>query len=68
MVLYPNIARKLIKKGYRIIDIKPKKENNCGSLFVFEVTGDFEKDFNSLMKSLAKDFDAYRDGKDKEAE
>lgn len=49
IVLYPNIARKLLKMGYTIVDIKPKKENPVCSLFIFKIEGDFEKDFNELM-------------------
>lgn len=32
-----SIARKLLKDGYKIIDIKPKKSNHHESAFVFEV-------------------------------
>ena len=49
IVMYPNVARKLLKMGYRIIDIKPKKEDVKSTLFVFAVEGDFEKDFNKQM-------------------
>ena len=48
-VMYPNVARKLLKMGYRIIDIKPKKEDAKSSLFIFAVEGEFKKDFNNLM-------------------
>jgi len=33
-----SIARHLLKDGYRIIDIKPKKTNRHESVFIFEVT------------------------------
>ena len=52
VVLYPNIARKLLKMGYRIIDLKPKKENAKGTLFVFAVEGNFTKDFSDLMAEM----------------
>lgn len=61
IVVYPNIARKLLKLGYKIVDIKPKKENPSCSLFVFAVEGNFEKDFSKLMA----EFDAWL--KEKEA-
>ena len=64
VVLYPNVARKLLKLGYRIVDLKPKKENRSSSLFVFEVIGNFEKDFDRLMK----EFEAYKNEKHKEVE
>ena len=47
--MYPNVARKLLKMGYKVIDIKPKKENPSCSLFIFAVEGNFERDFNKLM-------------------
>lgn len=49
VVIYPQIARKLLHLGYRIIDVKEKKENPEATLFVFEVTGDFREDFDKLM-------------------
>ena len=36
IVFSPQIARYLLKKGYKIIDIKPSRENREKTLFVFE--------------------------------
>lgn len=52
VVLYPNIARKLLKLGYQIVDVKPKKENRSGTLFIFKVEDGFEEEFNKLMKEF----------------
>lgn len=41
------IARHLIQKGHKVIDIKPHKENKDRTIFVFEVDENFEKDFLS---------------------
>ena len=52
IVMYPNVARKLLKLGYKIVDIKPKKEDARSSLFVFAVEGNFKRDFNVLMREF----------------
>ena len=44
--MYPNVARKLLKLGYRVVDIKAKKEDARSTLFVFAVEGNFKKDFD----------------------
>lgn len=49
------IARKLLKKGHKIIDIKPDKNDpqHKRSVFVFEsVTEKFFKDFEEIKKSI----------------
>lgn len=35
------IARKLLKDGYRIVDIKPKRGHQRESVFVFETSSGF---------------------------
>lgn len=50
VVIYPVVARKLLKLGYMIIDIKPKKEDLLQSLFVFYVEGCFWRDYDRLMR------------------
>lgn len=54
VVIYPNVARQLVKLGYRIIDLKPKKENRQKTLFVFAVEGSFMTDFAVLMEELSE--------------
>ena len=43
-VFKPEIARKLLRKQYKIIDIKPFKEDLTRTFFVFKNEGNFEKD------------------------
>ena len=42
LVTDPRIARKLLKKGYVVIDIKPNKSNPDKSVFIFENTEEFK--------------------------
>ncbi len=37
LVFQAELARHLLKQGYRIVDIKPRKENPQSTVFVFEV-------------------------------
>lgn len=48
-VFKPEIARKLLKKNYKIKDIKPFKEDPTRSFFIFKNEGDFEKDLDFLI-------------------
>lgn len=54
VVQFANVARNLVKLGYRIIDLKPKKENHSQSLYIFAVEGNFTSDFDRLMKQYSK--------------
>lgn len=47
-VFKPEVARKLLKLQYRIIDIKPFKENPSKTFFIFKNEGDFEVDLQKL--------------------
>lgn len=42
LVADPRIARKLLKKGFVVIDIKPNKSNPDKSVFLFENTEEFK--------------------------
>ena len=42
LVTDPRIARKLLKKGFFVIDIKPNKSNPDKSVFIFENTEEFK--------------------------
>lgn len=42
LITDPRIARKLLKKGFLVIDIKPNKSNPDKSVFIFENTEEFK--------------------------
>lgn len=41
IILQGDLARHLLKNGYQIVDIKPKKENPQSTVFVFKVEDGF---------------------------
>lgn len=45
------IARKLLKDGYRIADIKPKRGKERESIFVFEVSPGFMEKMSEYIDS-----------------
>lgn len=45
-----SIARKLLKDGYRIVDIKPKRGVPRASVFVFATDGDFMNTMNRYIQ------------------
>jgi len=47
-VFKPEVARKLLKKGYVISDIKPKKESPNESIFIFKNELGFENDLYEM--------------------
>ncbi|GEM_PF-3166533 len=47
-VFKPEVARKLLKKGYIISDIKPKKENPNETIFIFKNQLGFESDLYEI--------------------
>lgn len=49
-IFTPYVARRLLNMGNPIIDIKPCKENRNKTIFVFEVTEKFKKDFEIASK------------------
>ena len=50
VVIFPDVARKLLHLGYELVDIKPKYENPVASLFIFKVTGNFRRDFECAKR------------------
>ena len=46
------IARRLLKMGNHVIDIKPDRNNNLRTLFVFENTEKFKRDFASVLNEI----------------
>ena len=49
-VFTPYVARRLLKMGNPIVDIKPCKEDRTKTIFVFEVTEKVKKDFEVASK------------------
>lgn len=47
------IARRLIKMGNKVIDIKPDRENAQRTIFVFQVDEKFDRDFDTVINELA---------------
>jgi translation initiation factor 1 (eIF-1/SUI1) len=43
------LARQLLKKGNPIVDIKPDKERDGHTIFIFETTEKFKKDLSTLL-------------------
>lgn len=54
-VMKPGVARHLLQLGYPIVDIKPKKENSDATIFLFEATDAFLKDFDNIMTKKVKE-------------
>jgi translation initiation factor 1 (eIF-1/SUI1) len=52
LIFDAKIARKLLKQGFVVIDIKPNRENTDKSIFVFENTEDFQTALEKLMDEL----------------
>lgn len=52
LIFDPKIARKLLKQGFVVIDIKPNRENTDKSIFVFENTDEFKAALEKLMDEL----------------
>lgn len=44
-----HVARKLLKMGYTIIDVKPDKKNKIKSVFVFKRENDIEKALHEII-------------------
>lgn len=48
-VFNPGIARRLLKAGNPIVDIKPKKETPDATIFLFQDTDKFRKDLDEII-------------------
>ena len=48
------VARNLIKDGYKVVDIKPKKDYRNESVFIFEVVPGFIEKLNAYTKEFKK--------------
>ena len=52
LIFDAKIARKLLKMGYVVIDIKPNRENTDKSIFVFENTEEFQHALTLIMDEI----------------
>jgi len=52
LIFDAKIARKLLKQGFVVIDIKPNRENTDKSIFVFENTEEFKTALTKIMEEL----------------
>ena len=56
LIFNMGVARSLLKKGAKVIDVKPDRDNHDKTIVVFERDDVFEKAFAELNKELkAKD-------------
>lgn len=49
-IFTPYVARRLLRMGNPICDIKPAKENKDKTIFVFEITEKLQKDMASATQ------------------
>ena len=52
LIFDAKIARKLLKMGFVVIDIKPNRENTDKSIFVFENTEEFQQALTQIMEEV----------------
>lgn len=52
LIFDAKIARKLLKQGFVVIDIKPNRENTDKSIFVFENTEEFQNALTEIMDEI----------------
>ena len=60
LIFDAKIARRLLKEGFVVIDIKPNRENTDKSIFVFENT----EEFKQALAEVVDDIKAKADIKD----
>lgn len=49
-IFTPYVARRLLRMGNPIYDIKPKKEDKNQTIFIFEITEKLQRDMASATK------------------
>ena len=52
LVFDAKIARKLLKQGFVVTDIKPNRENTDKSIFIFENTDEFKSALTQVMDEI----------------
>ena len=54
LVFDPRVARRLCKRGFYIIDLKPLRGEPEKSVFVFENTEEFQEVYTEIMNEFYK--------------
>lgn len=52
LIFDAKIARKLLKQGFVVTDIKPNRENTDKSIFIFENTEEFKRALAPIMDEI----------------
>ena len=52
LIFDAKIARKLLKQGFVVTDIKPNRENTDKSIFIFENTEEFKQALETIMNEI----------------
>lgn len=52
LIFDARMARKLLKMGFVVIDIKPNRENTDKSIFVFENTEEFKQALATVKEEM----------------
>ena len=52
LIFDAKIARKLLKMGFVVIDIKPNRENTDKSIFVFDNTEEFKQALTEILDDI----------------
>ena len=52
LIFDAKIARKLLKMGFVVVDIKPNRENTDKSIFVFENTEEFKQALTQILDEI----------------
>lgn len=50
IIFSPSVARSFLKKGFKIVDIKPSKDNPDKTVFVFERTDELIDALSQLAR------------------
>lgn len=53
LIFKPKVARRLLKMGAKLIDIKADRTNKQRTVFVFERDEAFDRNFNAVVNDLA---------------
>lgn len=55
IIFKPSLARKLLKDGNYVVDIKKSRDNENATVFVFENTEKFREDLSRILADHAEE-------------